>query len=155
MSLDITAYRNLIATTEESEDNLTLCENTDFPGRAEGLDLTKTYSGAEEVFEFNAGAYSGYGEWRRQLAALVDTTPEDVWNDPQPGPFVELINFADNKGVIGPIVSARLAKDFDTYERDAEAYAASRATGGWFSARYKDWQKAFHLAADNGAVEFH
>lgn len=65
-------------------------------------------------------------------------------------PFFELIHFADNEGVIGPVVSAKLAKDFrDNYER-AKAFG----DGYWLS-KYEKWMAAFEMAADNGAVEFH
>jgi hypothetical protein len=39
-------------------------------------------------------------------------TAEQVWAARPEGPFVELIDFADNEGMIGPRAAAKLAKDF-------------------------------------------
>lgn len=70
--------------------------------------------------------------------------------DPKPGPFIELINFTDCDGAIGPLVAAKLAADFDAH---AEAAKASSYPGFW--RLYDDFRIAFHLAADSGAVHFH
>jgi hypothetical protein len=61
---------------------------------------------------------------------------------------VELINFADNEGIIGTTACAKLAKDF------AE-HAAKAGRNGWCAKLYRDWQTAFEMAADGGCVDFH
>ncbi len=105
MGLDISYYSKVkfIRKNDDNdcEDNeVHLWVNTDWPERADGL--TDGIYSFDTEDGFRAGSYDGYNTWREQLAALVGTTPEDVWANPQPGPFMELINFADNEGFIGP-----------------------------------------------------
>lgn len=100
-----------------------------------------------EQIHFRAGSYSGYNGWREWLAAQVGTTPRAVWSDPKPGPFVELINNSDCEGFIGPKTAAKLARDFQEH--------AGRIVGDDYEVqRYRDWQRAFELAANGGAVKF-
>jgi len=162
MGLDITAYKKLskIEKPELDRDGYPVRWDTevqlrtdytekDFPGRTEGLEHVAVYSYAEE-HRFRAGSYSGYNSWRNELAKLAGyTSADDCWNNHTSGPFYELINFSDCEGVIGPVVSAKLAKDFADYREKAEII------GGWFFDAYQDWEKAFTMAADNGAVSFH
>ena len=68
-------------------------------------------------------------------------------------PFVELINFSDCEGVIGPKVAAKLAKDFADYEDRASAFAA-KFKDDFFLALYREWRRAFEWAADGGMVHF-
>lgn len=117
-----------------------------FPGRGEGIDARTVYSFADS-FSFRAGSYSEYNVWRRKLALMVGV-PEKIMFTERTGPFAELINFADNEGVIGPVVSAKLAKDFADHLHEAEVI------GCWFLDSYKNWHKAFKMASDNGAVDF-
>ena len=70
------------------------------------------------------------------------------WN----APFVELINFPDNEGVIGPVVAAKLAKDFAEFEHRAEEYSASIPDGTDWLENYREWKCAFEMAAKDGAV---
>lgn len=160
MGLDITARKNLKeienpivdedgypedwdnqwkpgASMEWSEEN--------FPGRGEGVDANAVYEW-EDSFEFRAGSYIGYGMWRREL----DRFKGDV-------AFQELINFADNEGVIGSVVSKKLYNDFCAYEKEAEEYSKSveNSDGEWFIYSYRNWKKAFEYASQNGAVDFH
>ena len=77
-----------------------------------------------------------------------------VWDNPPPNaPFVELINFSDCEGFIGPVASAKLAKDFAAF-RD-RAQSADSTHGAYDFERYCKWQEAFEFAADNGCVQFH
>ncbi|UZD74736.1 hypothetical protein OM992_03295 [Bacillus siamensis] len=115
-----------------------------FPGRGEGVDPDKFYT-SEESFSFRAGSYSGYGWWRRKLEEFKGDTA-----------FQELINFADNEGTIGPVVSKKLAKDFNEHADAAREYARTLGDAGevWLYL-YGDWKKAFEMASENGAVNFH
>jgi hypothetical protein len=182
MGLDIAAYRGLTRAAEgeglhpeyaEEADYehgwFRLYKNDEFPGRAGEIDDEGIYRATEE-FGFRAGSYSGYNEWRDQLAALVGHPSEkhvvaasehlmlgdrwshaaSVWNNPAPGPFMELINFSDCEGTIGTTVSAKLAKDFADWQEKADAHEDE-----WFREKYADWRKAFEMAADNGCVVFH
>lgn len=160
MGLDINAYRGLTEAIGEPDDGE--CppghfypgvsmewSETHFPGRGEGVKAKQMYR-YKERYSFRAGSYSGYNDWRDLLDDLSEQLIIDR-PEPQPGPpFMELINFADNEGVIGPIVSAKLAKDFAD---NAEA-AAKFSPDDYFLDKYREWQKAFTMAADNGAVEF-
>jgi hypothetical protein len=174
MGLDITAYRQLaIETDVETDDHgwpvdydiywrpgasLGFSEGN-WPGRAKGLpgdeDTIFSYG---ESYGFRAGSYSGYNDWRDWLARVAGwPNADDAWAHekdlvPLFTAFHELINFADNEGVIGPEVSAKLAKDF----ADNQAKAQSMDdTDGYYYNRYQCWQRAFEMAADGGAVDFH
>lgn len=159
MGLDITAYKNLrkIENPEldeygypvdyESEwkpgDSMKWSEKY-FPGRGEGVNADTTYS-YEESFSFRAGSYSGYNWWRRHLEELSKDTLD----------FDELINFADNEGVIGPIVSKKLLEDFNKNKEKAKEYSKTIEDGDYWLEKYEAWLDAFEYAADNGAVDFH
>jgi hypothetical protein len=157
MGLDITAYRKIEPVRKWKGDDDGYDEGLarfwilpDFKAAADDVKEETLYRYAEE-FDFRAGSYSGYNAWRAWLAGLVGTTPEKVWNNPKPGPFVELINFADNEGTIGPKTAAKLAKDFAEYD----SHAKKASTDGWEYERYQHWRKAMEMAADGGAISFH
>lgn len=154
MGLDISAYRQLrsIGPREDaSEYAITLPDNhADFAGREAGIDVSRAYQ-AVSRFRFPAGSYGGYSAWRNELAKMIGfESAKAAYADPKPGPFIELINFTDCDGAIGPLVAAKLAADFDAH---AEAAKASSYPGFW--RLYDDFRIAFHLAADSGAVHFH
>jgi len=129
--------------------------NPDFPAQAEGIE--DGYYGYENSMDFRAGSYSGYNQWRDELARMAGYAP--VASDHSPyaagawqkksGPFWELINFADNEGCIGPKTSAKLAKDFAEFQ-----HAADLNPDEWFRQKYAYWRKAFELASNDGAVDF-
>lgn len=166
MGLDITAYKKFTITDHvptqgtwcEEQDHVVPRLDTGFDQSFRGLPrdgLCVLTSG--EQFNFRAGSYTGYGEWRRLLAyAAWDLPPEEVWTYPdryRDHPFFELINFADDQGTIGPDAAADLAWDFDAHSnmvRPRLAQEDERATK-----RYDDWQRAFELAANHGLVRFH
>jgi hypothetical protein len=163
MGLDITAYGNLQAVRPATSKDLVegkyyeekliyLYTNPEFPEtRYEPLAKDMLYS-YEKEHNFRAGSYSGYNDWRRELAKLIGTTPEQMWKNPKPGPFSELINFSDCEGVIGPTVAAKLHKDF--LEWDEKARNLDK-TDPWFYDRYRNWMEAMGIASDRGAVVFH
>lgn len=155
MGLDITAHRGLTPVGKfdpdsDEEQEISLFDNTDFPGRMAGLDPNAIYEAKDSV-GFNAGSYSGYNIWRDQLAKIAGyPSASYVWKSKAKyTPFEELINFSDCEGTIGPIVAAKLAKDFADFDETASL------SGDYFYAKYKEWRNAFEMAADNGAVEFH
>lgn len=173
MGLDITAYRNVEAVRPlnkgvdddgYAEKLARFYNNKDFRGRFDGLEEGMLYRYAE-AHGFRAGSYSGYNAWREWLASLVAGYPKSdherygvaeklaaatVWNGAS-GPFSELINFSDCEGTIGPVVAAKLAKDFAEYDEKAKAASPE----GWEYERYQHWRKAMEMAADHGAVDFH
>jgi hypothetical protein len=162
MGLDITAYRKLETAPDADPDNYdyeTVCRiydgmETNFPGRITGV-KPGLYHFANQ-FGFRAGSYGGYNVWRDQLAKLAGNTgAEQVWNRGVPGSaFYELINFSDCEGVIGPVVAAKLLRDFIEYEQRAEEFARAN-DDKYFLERYQHWKLAFEMAADGGAVDFH
>jgi hypothetical protein len=113
------------------------------------------YESCGEQFDFPAGSYQHYNVWRELLSkTFLGVEPREIWNDESGKyaecPFVELINFPDNEGTIGPKTSAKLAKDFDIHVGIAREIFDQYAF-----TLYEDWRKAFHLAADTGFVIFH
>lgn len=148
MGLDIVYCRKatLVPTTgnDEPEGTTYVYVNGDFPGRAEPL-CTGCYT-TEDSAHFRAGSYGGYNHWRNALCvAARGITAEAFWAAGSPnGPFKELVNFSDCDGVIGPVVSKKLAADFATYT------GAPIDDSGLFD----DFRKAFETAADGGFVKF-
>lgn len=96
-----------------------------------------------ETHGFRAGSYSGYSAWCNVLATVAP--PDD------PAAFLELVEFSDCEGAMGPAVARKLHDDF-TRHLDR---AATVMTDTWDLERYMHWMRAFELAADGGAVHFH
>lgn len=177
MGLDITAYSGLkkldvlFDADDEPVDKQTqqpignylrVYTNDDFPGRAEGLEDLAVYSyeAARECFGMG---YGGYNRWRNELAKLAGYPLTEYtrangtnyshaaacWQGAQ-GPFSELINFADNEGVIGPIVSAKLLRDFIDWDQRAKDNGDPS-----FYDVYSRLREGLELAADGGCLDFH
>jgi len=167
MGLDISYYRNArlpsaknlaVLASKDEDDRMEwayengirhIYINPHFPGREAGLPDSE-YVEVDDAEEggFCAGSYSGYGRWRSSLASLAGSTSA----------FHELIHFADNEGVIGPLVSAKLAKDFADWQDRAHTFALRMNGEGdkeWFMLKYKLWREAFTVASDGGFVDFH
>ena len=128
-----------------------------------------------DVNYFRAGSYSGYNEWRNDLAlaAGYEGGADEVWSmgdrlyEPDSPPFLELINFSDAEGVIGPDISKKLYNDFVNYENKVKQevdnwylkihpekeYGVDDTK--WFLSKYEDWKKAFEAASKGGFVSFH
>lgn len=157
MGLDITAYKNLKKVENPKIDEYGELINWDsewipgasmewsekhFPGRGEGIEPNSAYTW-EDSFDFRAGSYSGYNRWRAKLEEFKEGDS-----------FEELINFADNEGVIGYVVAAKLYNDFVKFEEKAEEYSRTISDGDWWFELYKEWKKAFKFASQQGAVDF-
>ena len=114
-------------------------------GLADGL-----YRVTGRIFHEFSRSYSGYNRWREGLAALIGTTPEDIWNsNPPSGPFLELIHNSDCEGLIGPTTSAKLAKDFADWMPKAEKHL--QGDPRWLEG-YRELATTFALASGRGAV---
>lgn len=119
-------------------------------GKPEGryLGCTLRFDGGTS---FRAGSYSGYNHFRAALCRhFLACAPEVVWEEPERfdgKPFVELINFADNEGAIGPVTSKKLAADFAAHEWPADE--------PHYKSVYDDFRRAFEHASDDGFVIFH
>lgn len=156
MSLNVNAYGNcqpidvVLDEDDEPMDPRTVLPyvNPDFPAQAD--DVSNRWYQYETTTSFEAGSYGGYGDWRHELAAIGGYEAEDAWHGRVvSAPFVELVNFADNEGVIGPKTSAKLANDFATH-RDAAQDQMERYGFGL----YVKWQEAFTMARNGGFVNF-
>lgn len=131
-------------------------DQANFPGTPRGEGLTAGTYTYEDSFDFKAGSYGGYNGWREALAQLVGWADDnEAFKSPAPptdsprAAFWELIMFADNEGVIGPVVSKKLAKDFADWMPQASREPS------WFLDLYNRWKGAFQMASDNGFVDFH
>lgn len=100
----------------------------------------------DESMGFRAGSYSGYNQWRSQLAHMVNY---DEDTHPEEGDFAELIYFSDCEGVITGESAKRLYQSFVKWEPQA------REMNEYFYATYQNFQQAFELACNDGAVIFH
>lgn len=179
MGLDITAYKGIEKvdcvfdehgdpidplTREYVDYDARAYVNPDFPGRADGVEDKGVYR-AKDSMHFRAGSYSGYNGWRDELAKVAgyqlgsyeqygqtyQSHAASAW-DVTGGPFWELICFSDCEGVIGPVVSAKLAKDFAEWDERVKTYSEGRI---WFYELFQEWRAAFEMAADSGMVNFH
>jgi hypothetical protein len=183
MGLDISVFRKVTFVREMTEDEdegddwqrrCRISANPDFVERFDGMKdglyevsgdyeraSSAKYEGGEpdpDRLHFRAGSYSGYSWWRSHLAKLAGYSAEHrgSWDVPAAGPFVELVNFSDCEGAIGPKTSAKLAKDFADWQERADAYSVTiEEDGAWFASQYALWRKAFEMAAGEGVVDFH
>jgi len=157
MGLDITVYKNLqvVDNPQLDEDGELLNYDTEwkpgasmewsekyFPGRGEGIEPNKVYSW-DVAYEFEAGSYSGYNWWREKLKEFAEGDQ-----------FKELIDFADNEGVIGFVVAEKLYKDFKENRNRAKEYSKTLDDGEYWFSKYLKWEEAFEKAKEHGAVEF-
>lgn len=159
MGLDIRYFKNL-RPCGDPDAPLMVASNRHFPGRIEPLENGGMYE-CEASGHFRAGSYSGYNDWREQLAELAGYPAIQSERDGKGlrhdsgawaatgGPFWELINFFDCEGTIGTKVCQKLAVDFQQYKGCAEKHPDER-----FRDLYAEWQEAFETAANNGAVHF-
>ena len=142
-------------------DNLYLYPNDSLLDQSEGIQGS-----------FRAGSYSGYSSWRRTLAKMIGWEIEELWqhvgtlvqrnenlNDVLNEsdelkvdiPFVELLNFSDCEGFIGPKTSAKLHADFLEWDKKAKNFDSQNS---YFYETYKEWTEAFKVASDGGCVIF-
>lgn len=158
MGLDITAYRNLREVEKPVLDEDGYPEDwmyqwkpgasmewseSVWPGKGFPIKPRTVYE-YDESYSFRAGSYSGYNWWRDRLNEFKGEFA-----------FQELIDFADNEGVIGSKLSVKLRNDFNKYYEEAIVFSNTIKEGEFFIDKYIKWQKAFQIAAENGAVDFH
>lgn len=164
MGLDVYAYGGLTkvencalpgdAADEPSRYGMVRIHKTEFDRAPELEDGGLYRPKVVESYHFSAGSYGGYNDWRDWLAKLVGFgSAKDVWRDPKPGSFVELINFSDCEGTIGVEVSKKLAKDFAEWENRARDKASS-SPSPWYFELYMRFKRAFEVASNDGVVVF-
>ena len=117
---------------------------------------------------FRVGSYSYYSYWRKLLALSIGfENIGDIW---QLGPyneeipFIELIDFSDADGMIGPNVSEKLYNDFESMQDEVFEFIDNLMFGvipgnkltmtqvSDFKIIYNDWKTAFDIARENGLV---
>ncbi len=173
---------------DQGGDVYNVWSSPNFPEQAEGIEDGTYISRDGQYTSFRAGSYSGYGTWRDWLAqatmgGILGKTggATTMWASADGGdyglPFMELINFSDAEGLIGPVASKKLYGDFRRYERDImdwmdEKYLSrtpishsswrdeedtplDKGDFEWFQRQYQEWKNAFRIASDNGIVMFH
>ena len=126
-----------------------------WPGRTDGIVPDQIYSFGDKR-SFRAGGTGGFYNWRQMLARFaLGMSIEQVRKKGVDGPFVELIDFGDTRGIIGPRVAAKLASDFMAHRARAEVFAAELADGGndWLW-RYCEWRQSCEMAADGALMLF-
>lgn len=187
MGLDITAYERVELVRERDGQNDDgydegLVYLYPFPGQGfegrEGPIRDGLYRSLGNEVRFSAGSYGGYNHWREELARMVGHPSQPpgpgqmphfkghsqyVWSHAadaavQASPFFELINFADNEGVIAGDAARRIRDAFGAWAERAEAFAGEMepaSMGVYWWDRYQRWRGAFDLAADAGCVAFH
>lgn len=164
MGLQITAYNRLelVEGCKEQEKDyfenvnsrvITLFDNPEFPFHIGTLNGQSLYKVKGQSFSFRSGNTKSFKDWKEWLAKVGGYgSLSDAWKSKHYGPFLELLNFSDSEGTIGPVLARKLSQDFNDYEKFAKEKSNDLTYGYEF---YKNWKKAFNLAAkDNGVVIF-
>lgn len=160
MGLDVTALRQVrYLGTDGDEDDMYengfvhAYVNDDFAGRADGR--KSGYYEAADRLDFRAGSYSTYNMFREALAQMaLGISAEIVWLNGEryrDAPFYELIQFADNEGIIGPAPAKRLAEAFAAHDAQARA---SWGEDSYYYLTYRRFRQGFEMAADDGLLDF-
>lgn len=116
-------------------------------GRGEPYESYGIYD-IDKLYHYHIGSYSTYNWWRNYLEQFVDN------NFTNNTVFQELIDFADNEGVIGSVVSEKLYNDFSSNNEKAKNFSNNIDLGEKWLEIYYIWEEIFYIAKDNGAVEF-
>lgn len=138
MGLDISYYK-LVKEIPRKEDDDLHYENDEIIIEKQPFKLQLGTLKEESVYEmdyidsFASGSYGGYNGWRNRLYSLVYSgNIDDYWEKTsniidekytkkletniETMPFLELINFSDCEGIIGPEICEKLSKDFQEYD---------------------------------------
>lgn len=176
MGLDIVVRRNVKKVDSEllegfnPDDDLyeqcrakgwfTVWDTDTFPVQSEGIEVDTPYSCDPGDVSFRAGSYGSYNRWRDELAVLAGfESADEVWNMcksciPADVPFIEIINFSDCEGVIGPKVCRKLAKDFENFADSAVGHTCKFVEEDYFRELYFEFKEALEYAGDNGVLVY-
>ncbi len=178
MALTITACSKLSFVEQNTachnDEHIIIYSYPEFIDRLDGRQ-TGCYTsndGDGEIMSFLTGSYTAYTVWRETLCLIALNTPIALvhanFETYRSSPFFELIWMADDRGAIGPITSAKLAADFESFKEkcepklreilvaedpEAKPDDIQRYINFWLG-QYKLWHKAFVLASDDGFVIF-
>ena len=113
--------------------------------------------------DFSAGSYKAYNTFRNLLALGVLGVPaESVWEKPEKyakSPMFLMIEFSDCEGTMDSATCKQLSEDFKANRDKFEAYLKSDSGIGEMDTEhhleaYDNWQKAYDIGSDEGAVIF-
>jgi hypothetical protein len=159
MGLDIRVWKNTKLKSDADDgdvgdDEFFVSSDNTTPATLGG-ERTGIYTG-DRAFGFRAGSYSTYNEFRAVLSRLgLGVVPEAVWENPEEfegQPFIEMINFSDCEGFIGPKTAKKLAADF---ERFNDKFTDKHDSERWLVEIYRDFAEAFKEAAESdGWVQY-
>jgi len=185
MGLDITAYRKVTVLEGAVFDHhgepmmadgtglwdakfpwFTVYANDHFPGREHPL-IDGKIMRADDGMSFRAGSYCWYGDWRDNLARLAGW-PQAKLSDEHGnrflfqlsaclasgGPLWEWLCFSDCEGIIGSIAAKKIYAEMLEIKITLDDFD-DKCQYSSFMDKWDDWLKAFEMAADGGAVEFH
>lgn len=108
------------------------------------------YIAVSTRFDWQAGTYLEYGQFRQTLAAIAGWEIFTQCSTPEQ-PFYEIVHFSDSEGCIGHEAARDVLADFTEYR---DAYLAAHADTPYVD-HYDAWITGLTLAADNGIVWFH
>lgn len=168
MGLDVSAYKNVkrlesFEADEYGEPKDVETVQVSIAGFKERAgNIVDGYYTYEDEYGFRVGSYSGYNNWRNELARLAgykitkytemgqerECYAAGAWQSGS-GAFWELINFSDCEGVLGTEVCKKLLADFIEYDERAKTFDSD------FYERYKEWTEGMKYAAENGLFDFH
>lgn len=136
--------------------------NEDFPERLDALE-PGYYRNEGVGYYFSAGSYDTYVQWRAMLARLVLDIDDSYDMSDSEGrryedePFYPIIWMSDAEGTFGPETCALLALDFAEWEERLEELTGGRVdefAPESFMSKYRQFRRAFELAADTGCVRY-
>lgn len=97
--------------------------------------------------ESSSTSYSGHSLYRNSLKGFGAS-----FKDPD-SPFYELMNFADNEGVLGPVACAALAEDYVNFPV-LVTDSTSENDYQWLNKLHAKWKVAVENAANTGLIFF-
>lgn len=122
----------------------------------------------DAMHSFRVGSYTYYNNWRKLLALSIGfENIGDIWSQGpynEDIPFIELLDFSDADGSIGPIVSDKLYNDFESMQDEIFEFIDNLMFGivkgnklsmtqvSDFKLVYEDWKLAFDIGRDMGLV---
>ena len=151
MGLDIVAYSKIkfIGNTEFVSSDLYINTNNEFTQHGT---LADGYYEYDNEYSFRAGSYSGYNDFRKDLAVVGGYTVKRLCYAPEAyrnHPFFDMVYFTDCDGVICSEICEKLYKEFVEYH-----HKASGILSEWYMNIYNNFMEAFKIGADNGCVVF-
>ncbi len=127
--------------------------NPKFPAHMSGLSSDLFYKCSGKKMRFGAGTYEEYSQFKKHLSMVAGFEKiEDLLKSGGPVYFIELINFSNEEGTIGPIICKKLHNDFMDNYNVAEKYFSNLDDHEKFWTHYKNWCKALFVASHNGAI---